>query len=54
MVTDLIKQTNPLEKDLENQEIIWLSKKEVKEAIKKEKFIGLTYATGVLMWILEN
>jgi len=54
LVTDLIKQTNPLEKDLENPEIIWLSKKEVKEAIKKEKFIGLTYATGVLMWILEN
>ena len=54
LVRNLKKQTNPLEKDIENPEIIWLSKGEVKEAIKNEKFIGLTYATGVLMWILEN
>ena len=54
LVSDLTKQTNPLEKDLENPEIIWLSIKEVKKAIKEEKFIGLTYATGVLMWIMEN
>ena len=54
LVTGLTKQTNPLEKDLEDPEIIWLSMKEVKKAIKEEKFIGLTYATGVLMWIMEN
>ena len=53
-VSGLIKHCNPIEKDIENPEIMWLSKREVKEAIKKEKFIGLTYATGVLIWILEN
>ena len=47
-----IKSTNssPI-KDIENPEIMWLSKKDVSNALKNNKFVGLTYASAVMLWL---
>ena len=47
-----IKGTNssPI-KDIENPEIMWLSK-DVSVALKNNKFVGLTYASAVMLWAL--
>ncbi len=47
-----IKSINsPLIKDIENPEIMWLSKKDVSNALKNNKFAGLTYATAIMLWL---
>ena len=47
---ELEKISNPIKKDMENPNIIWLSKTQVRDAVKN-KFLGLTYATGALLWL---
>ncbi len=42
---------SPLIKDIENPEIMWLSKKDVSNALKNNKFAGLTYATAIMLWL---
>ena len=47
-----IKSINsPLIKDIENPEIMWLSKKDVSNALKNNKLAGLTYATAIMLWL---
>ncbi len=54
-IKSIRKISEPKEIDIENPEIIWLSKKSVKEALFNDKFKGLTYATAALIWLLyEN
>jgi len=54
-IKSIKKISEPKEIDIENPEIIWLSKKSVKEALFNDKFKGLTYATAALIWLLyEN
>ncbi len=48
---ELEKISNPIKKDMENPNIIWLSKTQVRDAVNKNKFLGLTYATGALLWL---
>ena len=45
------KISEPKNRDIENPEIIWLSRGEVKEAIYNSGFEGLTYATAALIWL---
>ena len=40
-----------MNKDIEDPEVTWMSKNEVKLALKNKEFIGLTYATAALHWI---
>jgi len=54
-IKNIKKISEPKEIDIENPEIMWLSKKSVKEALFNDKFKGLTYATAALIWLLyEN
>ena len=53
-VSDILKSVEPIEKDMENPDILWLSKQDVKLAIKNNEFKGLTYATAALHWILDE
>ena len=54
-IKNIEKISEPKEIDIENPEIMWLSKKSVKEALFNDKFKGLTYATAALIWLLyEN
>ncbi len=54
-IENIKKVSEPKEIDIENPEIMWLSKKSVKEALFNDKFKGLTYATAALIWLLyEN
>ncbi len=48
------KNGDPISKDIENPEQIWMSKKDVKESIFKKEFKALTYATAAMQWILED
>ena len=48
------KVIEPKNKDIENPESIWLSKALVEEAILKDKFKALTYATAGLIWLLYS
>ena len=43
-----------MNKDIEDPEVTWMSKNEVKLALKNKEFIGLTYATAALHWILNE
>ena len=54
LVQDIKKKQNPVNKDIENPEIIWMNKEKVKLALKNKDFIGITYATGALNWILNE
>ena len=53
-VKGIKKIAEPKNKDIENPEIIWLSRREVKDAIFKNGFQGLTYATAALLWLTYN
>ena len=54
-IKNIKKISEPKEIDIENPEIMWLSKKSLKEALFNDKFKGLTYATAALIWLLyEN
>ena len=50
-VKGIKKISEPKNRDIENPEIIWLSRGEVKEAIYNSGFEGLTYATAALIWL---
>ena len=50
-IKNIFKISEPNEKDIENPEVLWLSKKDVKDAISNHKFKGLTYATAALLWL---
>ena len=50
-VKGIKKISEPKNRDIENPEIIWLSREEVKEAIYNSGFEGLTYATAALIWL---
>ena len=54
LVSDIEKKQVPNNKDLENPEIIWMNMEKVKLALKNNNFIGITYATGALHWILNE
>jgi hypothetical protein len=54
LVSDIEKIQDPVNKDIENPEIIWMNKEKVKLALKNKDFIGITYATGALHWILNE
>lgn len=54
LVSDIKKKQNAVSKDIENPEIIWMDKEKVKLALKNKDFIGITYATGALHWILNE
>ena len=54
LVSDIEKKQVPNNKDLENPEIIWMDIEKVKLALKNNNFIGITYATGALHWILNE
>ena len=51
-IKDIKKIREPIEIDIENPEMIWLSKEDVKNAIFHDKFKGLTYVTAALIWLL--
>jgi ADP-ribose pyrophosphatase len=51
LIKGIKKISEPKNKDVENPEIIWLSKRKVKEAIYNNGFQGLTYATAALLWL---
>ena len=53
-VKNIKKVSEPREVDIENPEIMWLSKKLVKQALFNDKFKGLTYSTAALIWLLYN
>tara|TARA_Y100000996_G_C22327623_1_gene563089 strand:+ start:128 stop:685 length:558 start_codon:yes stop_codon:yes gene_type:complete len=54
LIKDIIKVSEPKSKDMENPEIIWLSKELVKKALYEDKFKGLTYATAAFVWMIYN
>jgi ADP-ribose pyrophosphatase len=54
LVSDIEKIQDPVNKDIENPEIVWMNKEKVKLALKNKDFIGITYATGALHWILNE
>ncbi len=51
-IKDIKKTCIPVEKDIEDPDLIWLSKSSVKKAILNNKFKALTYATTALLWLL--
>lgn len=51
-IKNIKKVSVPKEVDIENPEIMWLSKELVKQALLNDKFRGLTYATAALIWLL--
>ncbi len=53
-IKDIKKISESTSKDIENPEHIWLSKKELKEAVIENKFKALTYATAAMVWLLYN
>ena len=53
-VSQIRKVSEPKELDIEDPDIIWMNKEKVKLAIKNKKFIGLTYATAALHWVLDE
>ena len=53
-VSSIKKIKEAINKDIEDPEVTWMSKNEVKLALKNKEFIGLTYATAALHWILNE
>ena len=53
-VSNIKKIKEAVSKDIEDPEIIWMSKIDIKTALDNKDFIGLTYATGALHWILNE
>lgn len=53
-VSQIKKVSEPKEVDIEDPDIIWMNKDEIKLAIKNKEFVGLTYATAALHWILDE
>ena len=50
-VSGINKIKEAINKDIEDPEITWMSKNEVKLSLKNKEFMGLTYATAALHWI---
>tara|TARA_B100000575_G_scaffold294319_1_gene309460 strand:- start:1332 stop:1892 length:561 start_codon:yes stop_codon:yes gene_type:complete len=48
------KVSDPSSKDMENPSMQWLSYKQVQDALENNKFRGLTYASGALIWLLKK
>ena len=53
-IKNIIEISEPNEKDIENPDVLWLSKKDVKDAISNHEFKGLTYATAALLWLFNK
>jgi hypothetical protein len=53
-IKNISKVSAPKSIDIENPEIMWLSKESVKKGLLGDKFKGLTYATAALVWMLYN
>ena len=53
-VSNIKKIKEAISKDIEDPEIMWMNKNDVKIALNNKDFIGLTYATGALHWILNE
>lgn len=51
LIKDIKKICKPKNQDIENPDIMWLSKNEVRKSFQKNNFIGLTYATAALIWL---
>ena len=52
-IKNIKKVSEPKEVDIENPEIMWLSRKiSFRQALLDGKFKGLTYATAALIWLL--
>jgi len=51
-IKDIKKISEPKEVDIENPEILWLSKELVVDGILNDKFKGLTYATAAFVWLI--
>tara|TARA_Y200000002_G_scaffold71953_2_gene56342 strand:- start:2211 stop:2771 length:561 start_codon:yes stop_codon:yes gene_type:complete len=48
------KVSEPFSKDMEDPSFMWLSYKQVQNALENNKFVGLTYATAALLWLLTK
>ena len=50
-IKNIKKVCEPSCVDIEDPDILWLSKNLLINAIKEDKFKGLTYATAALIWL---
>ena len=53
-IKNIKKISKPQNKDIEDPDVMWLTKKEVKRSLLNDNFKGLTYATAALVWLLNN
>ena len=53
-IKNIKKISKPQNKDIEDPDVMWLTKKEVKRCLLNDNFKGLTYATAALIWLLNN
>ena len=51
LIREIKKIAEPSNRDIENPDLVWLKKEYVIEALKNNKFKGLTYATAALLWL---
>ena len=53
-VRNIQKEGNPIAKDIENPEHVWLTKDEIKNSLKNKDFKALKYATAAMAWLLYD
>lgn len=53
LVKDIQKINEPVQKDMEDPDFMWLNKRQVNNAIMNNDFKCLTYASAALLWVLN-